>query len=98
VTVLLADHNVERHARLLFAALQALEWAQLLNIRLANFSELGLVETSTDREVWRRTQQLGMLLLTNNPTMKAPTRVNKHFATSARTDHCRYSPWATPDG
>lgn len=72
MTVILADHDIERHARLLFAALQALEWAQLLNIRLASFSESGLVETSTDREVWRQAQQLGMLLLTNNRNKEGP--------------------------
>lgn len=72
MTVILADHDIERHARLLFAAPQALEWAQLLNIRLASFSESGLVETSTDREVWRQAQQLGMLLLTNNRNKEGP--------------------------
>ena len=54
MTGLLADHNVERHARLLLATLHALEWAQLLDIRLASFSESGLAETSSDREVWRQ--------------------------------------------
>lgn len=72
MTVILADHNVERHARLLFATLQALEWAQLLDIHLASFSELGLAETSSDREVWRRAQQFGMLLLTNNRNQEGP--------------------------
>ncbi|HST87142.1 MAG TPA: hypothetical protein VLJ14_02090 [Ktedonobacterales bacterium] len=66
MTVILADHDIERHARLLFATLQALDWAQLLDIHLAGFNEVGLVETSSDREVWRRVQQLDMLLLTNN--------------------------------
>jgi hypothetical protein len=34
VTTLLADHNVEKHARLLFGALQATGLADLLDVRV----------------------------------------------------------------
>jgi hypothetical protein len=66
VIVLLADHNIEGQARLLLGTLQKLRWAELLDLRLATFVEVGLDTASSDREVWRRAQQLGMLLLTDN--------------------------------
>ena len=66
MSVLLADHNVEGHARLLIGALQALGWVDALDIRLVTFAEVELTGASTDREVWQRAQELGMLLLTAN--------------------------------
>jgi len=66
VTDLLADHNVEGHARILISALQALGWADMLEIRLVTFAEVELTGSSTDREVWHRAQDLGILLLTAN--------------------------------
>lgn len=38
----------------------------MLDLRLATFAEVGLSPASSDREVWRRVQELGMLLLTDN--------------------------------
>jgi hypothetical protein len=63
---LLADYNIEGHAHLLLGTLQALGWADLLDVRVATLVEVGLSESSPDREVWRRVQELGMLLLTAN--------------------------------
>ncbi len=70
--VLLADHNLEGHARLLFGTLQAMGWADLLDLRLATFAETGLAQDSTDREVWRRVQDRDMLLLTDNRNNEGP--------------------------
>lgn len=66
MTVLLADHNVEGHAQLLLRALKSLGWADALDIRLATFDKVALTSASTDREVWQRVQELGMLLITAN--------------------------------
>jgi hypothetical protein len=66
VIALLADHNIEGQARMLLGALEALGWADLLDLRLATFAEVSLAHDSSDREVWRRAQELGMLLLTDN--------------------------------
>ena len=63
---LLADHNLEGHARLLLGTLQMMGWVELLELRLATFAELGLAQDNSDREVWRRSQELGMLPLTDN--------------------------------
>jgi hypothetical protein len=63
---LLADHNVEGQAHLLFGALQSLGWADLLDLHLATFADIGLTAAATDREVWLRAQADGMLLLTDN--------------------------------
>ena len=77
MTAILADHNLEGHARLLFGALQALGWVDLLDLRPATFPEVGLAPTSTDREVWRRAQELGMLLLTDNRNMSGPDSLER---------------------
>lgn len=69
---LLADHNIEGHARLLLGTLEALGWVELLDLRLATFAEIGLARDTTDREVWRRAQDLGMLLLTDNRIREGP--------------------------
>ncbi len=66
MTTILADHNVEGHASLLLGAIEALSLAELLNLRLATFAEVGLIANSSDREVWRRAQELNMVLLTAN--------------------------------
>jgi hypothetical protein len=66
VITILADHNVEGHARLLLGALRAKEWADLLDIQLVTFAEVGLSVASPDREVWLRVQELDMVLLTEN--------------------------------
>lgn len=70
--MLLADHNVERHLRVLFSALQALEWANLLGIEVAPLGDVGLSPDSLDRQVWRRAQELGMLLFTNYRNNEGP--------------------------
>jgi hypothetical protein len=66
---ILADHNIEGYALLLFSALQAREWAKLLDLRLVTFADIGMSEASSDRAVWRRAQELGALLLTDNRNM-----------------------------
>jgi len=66
VTTLLADHNIEGHARLLLGTLQSLGLADVLHVHVATLAEVGLSESSPDREVWRRAQELGMVLLTAN--------------------------------
>jgi hypothetical protein len=72
VIVLLADHNIVGQARLLLGTLEALGWVELLDLRLATFDEAGLHDASTDREVWHRAQELGMLLLTDNRNSEGP--------------------------
>jgi hypothetical protein len=66
VTALLADHNIEGHAQLLLGTIQAMGLAELLDVRVTTLVEVGLSEASPDREVWRRAQELGMVLLTAN--------------------------------
>jgi len=66
---ILADHNIEGYALLRFDALQAREWAELFDLRLVTFADVGLPEASSDRTVWRRAQELGALLLTDNRNM-----------------------------
>lgn len=66
MTTVLADLNIEGQAHLLFGALQVLGWTDLLDLRLATFGEVGLTATVSDRVVWRKAQELGMLLLTDN--------------------------------
>jgi hypothetical protein len=62
----LADHNVEGQARLLWEALGRNGWLELISLRLTTFVELGLLPNASDRTVWRLCQEHGMLLLTDN--------------------------------
>jgi hypothetical protein len=66
----LVDHNLEGQATLLWGTLAAEGWLELMPLRLASLSELGLPLESSDRTVWRFAQAHGMLLLTGNRNMK----------------------------
>lgn len=67
---LLADHNLEGQAILLWGTLATEGWLTLLPLRLVTFHELGLAADSTDREVWRYAQTHQMVLLTGNRRKK----------------------------
>jgi hypothetical protein len=67
---ILADHNIEGQAVLLWGTLGAAGWLELVTLRLARFAEVGLLHTSNDREVWRFAQANHMYLLTDNRNME----------------------------
>jgi hypothetical protein len=71
ITVLV-DHNMEGQAILLWGALAAEGWLDLVPLRLMTFGEVGLPFDSDDRTVWRYVQAQRMLLLTDNRSMKGP--------------------------
>jgi hypothetical protein len=62
----LADHNLEGQAILLWGTLATEGWLTLLPLRLVMFHEVSLPADSTDREVWRYAQTHQMVLLTSN--------------------------------
>jgi hypothetical protein len=66
----LADHNLEGQAVLLWGTLATEGWLTLLPLRLVTFQELGLPADSTDRNVWRYAQTHQMVLLTGNRRKK----------------------------
>jgi len=51
---------------MLWGALGAEGWLELLSMRLVTFAEVGLSQDSNDRVVWRFAQKEGMILLTAN--------------------------------
>ena len=53
---ILADHNIEGQALLLWGTLSATGWLDFLSIRLVYFTEVGLRNDSSDRIVWRFAQ------------------------------------------
>lgn len=69
ITVL-ADHNIEGQALLLWGTLAAAGWLDLIPLRLVRFADVGLPYTSSDREVWRFAQANQMYLLTDNRNME----------------------------
>lgn len=66
----LADHNLEGEAVLLWGALATTGWLHLLPLRLVMFHEVGLPLDSTDRDVWRYAQTHQLILLTGNRRKK----------------------------
>jgi hypothetical protein len=69
VISILADHNIEGQASLLWGTLNSMGWLELMSIRLMRFADAGLSADSTDREVWEFVQQQKILLLTANRNM-----------------------------
>jgi hypothetical protein len=68
ITVL-ADHNIEGHAALLWSTMATSGWLELNLFRLVTFAEVGLSLTSSDRAVWQFVQARELLLLTGNRNM-----------------------------
>jgi hypothetical protein len=68
ITVL-ADHNIEGQAALLWSTMMTSGWLDFDLFRLVTFSEIGLSVANADRAVWRFVQAHGMLLLTGNRNM-----------------------------
>ena len=69
ITVL-SDHDIEGKVFLLWGAVAATGWLELLPMRLVRFRDVGLPHDSTDRSVWRFAQEHRMILLTNNRNME----------------------------
>jgi hypothetical protein len=67
---LLADHDVEGHAALLWGVVVSRGWHAFAPTRLKRLDDVGLSVTATDREVWRFAQANNMLLLTANRKME----------------------------
>jgi hypothetical protein len=70
MTYILADHNIEGQAAILWGMLSAEGWSELLHLRLVMFAQVGLPDDSSDRQVWRFAQENKMLLLTANRRMR----------------------------
>lgn len=68
--IILADHNLEGQAILLWGTLATEGWLELLPLQLMTLRDVGLPAASSDREVWRFVQAQQMLLLTGNRRMK----------------------------
>jgi len=68
--IFLIDHNLKGHALVLFGAIAAQGWLDMVSIRFATFAELDLPPDSDDRAVWRSAQENRMILLTANRSMK----------------------------
>jgi hypothetical protein len=67
---LLADHNIEGQADILWGVVGSRGWLALTQARLVKFVDVGLANSATDREVWRFAQANNMVLLTANRKME----------------------------
>src|SRR5260221_249976 len=66
---ILVDHNMGGYATILWGALAAAGWLDLIPLQLMRFADVGLPIDSSDRTVWRFVQEKQMLLLTDNRNM-----------------------------
>ncbi|MBI2807069.1 MAG: ACP S-malonyltransferase [Planctomycetes bacterium] len=72
---LLADVNIQGQAALLASCMQAAPWREFwdhLNLRLVTFADVGLDPSASDAVIWRRCQNDGILLLTDNRNDDGP--------------------------
>ena len=67
---LLADHDVERHADLIWRQFAAADWAAMKIASLQWLADIGLSTAATDRDIWLFCQQSRMLLVTANRNMQ----------------------------
>jgi hypothetical protein len=69
VISLLADANIQVQVAILAARMQGQAWRDFwddLGLRLVTFPDVGLRPSDSDAVVWRRCQEQGLLLLTDN--------------------------------
>jgi len=66
MVTLLSDMNCEGYAVAIFRVLQSEGWAELFDIRLANFRDVALPENADDERVWQLCQVQGYFLITGN--------------------------------
>ncbi len=83
---ILADHNIEGQAAMLWDILITEDWTELLDIELLMFADVGLMTDCSDRTVWRFVQEKGMLLLTNNRNMKGGDSLERTLRDENRAD------------
>lgn len=72
---ILADVNIVGQVEYLVRIMQSPEWVdlwQLLGLELIRFTDVGLLSTSTDLEIWNCCQREDLLLLTNNRNAAGP--------------------------
>ncbi len=67
---ILADHNIEGQAELLWGTLVTEGWLELCPVELVLFADIGLSPESSDRAVWRLAQERRMILLTDNRSQR----------------------------
>jgi hypothetical protein len=77
VITILADHDIEDHADLLWRTIVSRGWQELASLRLARITDLGLPANTPDRFVWRFAQEHGMFLLTNNRNSRGPDSLQR---------------------
>ncbi len=73
----LADHNIEGQAWLIWSRLHADGWSQILPAQLLTFEQAGLAVNANDRDVWRFAQKERMILLTANRRMREKNSLEK---------------------
>jgi len=83
---ILADHNIEGQAAILWDTLVKEGWTELLDIELLMFADVGLMTDSIDRTVWRFVQEKGMILLTSNRNMKGGNSLEQTLRDENRPD------------
>ena len=76
---ILVDHGIEGHAVILWGALAAEGWLDLIDVELVMFSDVSLPTDCSDRAVWRFAQAEGMILLTNNRNMEGDDSLERTF-------------------
>lgn len=70
VVTVLVDLNIEGQALVLWGAMGAGGWADLVPIRMVTLADVGLPLDSSDRDVWRFAQANSMILLSDNRNMQ----------------------------
>jgi hypothetical protein len=72
---LLADANIQGQVAILVARMQSETWRDFwdhLQLRLVAFADVGLRLSDSDAVVWRRCQEQGLVLLTDNRNEDGP--------------------------
>ena len=74
---LLVDHNIEGWAVRLWDTIVAEGWLELYPLEMIMFRDIGLDDGSSDRDIWRFSQDNNMILLTSNRNMEGEDSLEK---------------------
>jgi len=83
---ILADHNIEGQARLLFRSMASDGWLKLIPLELKTLGSFGLDPDIDDRRLWLFAQEKRLIILTANRNMDGPGSLEQAIRHLGETD------------
>lgn len=81
---ILLDHDIEGYAVFLQAGLRETGWDQYFTVEFLRLRDIGLSDSQSDQDIWRRVQQDRLLLITHNRNREDETSLQATIEAESR--------------